>query len=133
VIESAIADIEAPAIAADDPHTLIEEIAVVKLEFFDGFVFRGVDRFGELRDDLPGFFAVLDVGKVLVDQFFELRLDVFRGFGSLEDADDLEHLVIGGNSHAEAIFGVIFEEGVGPSRSFFVAFVVNGVSGVEPQ
>jgi hypothetical protein len=53
VIESAVADIVAPAIAADDPNALVEEIAVVFFEFLDRRVLRGFDRFDEFRNDLP--------------------------------------------------------------------------------
>jgi hypothetical protein len=40
VIQAAVADIEAPAIAADDPNALVEEIAVVFFEFLDRAFFE---------------------------------------------------------------------------------------------
>jgi hypothetical protein len=50
VIQAAVADIEAPAIAADDPNALIEEIAVVFFEFLDRAVLRGFDRFDQVQE-----------------------------------------------------------------------------------
>jgi hypothetical protein len=63
VIQAAVADIVAPAIAADDPNALVEEIAVVLFEFLDrdvlrgstalmssGMIFRSSSRFLMLQD-----------------------------------------------------------------------------------
>jgi hypothetical protein len=39
-----------------------------------------LDRFDQFRDDLPDFFAVLDVRKILIDESLEFRFDIFSGF-----------------------------------------------------
>jgi hypothetical protein len=57
----------------------------------------------------PDDFAVLDVRKILSIRALEFRFDILSGLRGVKDADDVQHLVVGGDPHAIAIFGVIFE------------------------
>ena len=110
VIESAIADIEGPAVTTDDPDGFVDEIAVVVLEFFDGFVFGSLNGFDEVFDKsaLGKSVFAFKGGNILGGEFFEFWLD-FASDSGFEDTEDLADLVVRGDSHTEAVFGVVFE------------------------
>ena len=109
MIESAVTDIVAPAIAADDPNRFIDEITVVIPKFLDRDVLALLDSFHQFRDDTPDNFTGLDIRKVLLDKSLEFRFDIFSGFRGFQDPNDVQHLVVGRDPHAIAVFGVIFE------------------------
>ena len=51
MVNSAVADIVAPAVAADDPNRLVNEVTLISENFLDAFIFGGFDEFDELRSN----------------------------------------------------------------------------------
>ena len=96
VIESAIADIEGPAVTTDDPDGFVDKVTVVVLEFFDGFVFGSFDGFDEVFDKsaLGKSILAFKGSDVLGGKLFELWLD-FAFHGGFEDTEIDEALNAG--------------------------------------
>src|SRR5690606_35249913 len=123
VVETAVADVVRPAVAADDPDALADERVQYGFEV-PGFGQRILSNpASELLDPLPLF---LDAGfRRLVgvdDRFGEVVADPFTE--SLHQLEAVLPLLVDGESHAEAELGGIFEERVVPRRA--AAFAVFG-------
>ena len=124
VVESSVADVVRPAVAADDPDVLLDEEFGKRgealgfrrsrgfellVQLGDAFALRGDVGFGDLRrfeNRLGEFFA-----------------DRSRGFGESLARDF--GLLVDRVAHAEAEFGVVFEQRVRPGRA--AAVLIDGV------
>ena len=142
MVETAVTDIVGPAVTAENPDGLTDEVIGDGEELTtDGagagtFLTRAaavLESSLELGDGGAHLFDALTLLVVLVDAF-DLRQDRLDGLGSLglgENLVDEFHgeavELVGGNAHTETELGVVFEERVGPRGTAAVgALAVRG-------
>ena len=124
VVEAAVADVVRPAVAADDPEALLDEV-VGDVEEAAG---REALLAGELR--LEGGDALALVGDPLLGPLVGRQeagdeLVAEEAAQLLDELGGVLGLLVEGEAHAEAELGVVLEEGVRPGRAAPVA--VDGV------
>ena len=124
VVYSAVADVVGPAVAAEDPLTLLDQQVLVLEHGFAQLAVLG-QRGEQLRGSgLAGFALVLDF-EPLIDGLDQLLL---AGVGFLDLEQVLGELLSslgGGEEHAVTELGIVLEEAVGPGGA--VAVFVHGV------
>ena len=93
-----------------DPDGIVDKITVVVLELFDSFVFGSFNGFDEVFDKsaLSKSVFAFKGSDVLGGEFFEFWFD-FASDSGFEDTEGLADFVVRGDSHTEAVFGVVFE------------------------
>ncbi len=134
VVDATVTDIVGPTITTDDPLGDLGEQVLLGDDGLEGLGGVGGVHDGELGvDGLGDLLAGLGVGEVdepVAEEVHELGLEgVLLLLEELLDVG-LEGVTSlgGGDGHAEAVLGVILEEGVGPGGT--LALLVHGV-GVE--
>ena len=115
MIKSAVANIICPAIATDDPYGLGDEVSLHFEQNFDIFVGRSFNILDEGVYNSTLCISVItccDISlEVCCKSIFNL---VHVLFHCLEDLAGLVGLC---NSHTEAVFSIIFEQGVSPCNT----------------
>ncbi|MPM40671.1 hypothetical protein SDC9_87317 [bioreactor metagenome] len=120
MVEAAETDIVCPAVTSEDPYGLLDEIVLSAGYLAQELIAFRPDITAENRKNLfrrsLGFFSVVHGFNPLA----ESGLHVFGNIHlqkALHRIDDVRHGGVEGEFHAVAVFGVVFEEGVGPCRS----------------
>ena len=142
MVETTVTDIVGPAVTAEDPDGLADEVVGDRKELTADRAGAGTFLAGaaavlesslELGDGGAHLFDALALLVVLVDtlDLRQDRLDGFRSLGLGENLVDEFHgeavELIGRNAHTETELSVVFEERVGPRRTAAVgALAVRG-------
>ena len=130
MVQTAVADIIGPTVAAQNPDGFFDEVVSQAQQAFAGFAtFFGafVQNIFEFRNAFALFFHTRISALVGVDNrihqggvFFK---SAFFGFGQSRFGIVVE--LVKRQAHTQAKFGVVFKQGVRPSRAFaVVAFAI---------
>ena len=130
VVESAVADVVSPAVAAKDPDGLLDEVVCEGVELLGFLLVAFSKALFEFSDSGALLFDLSLVGLRSVLDSFKKRLALGAAFAGEELVDQFEgeaFELVDAQAHAETELSVVFEEGVGPGRAAAVgALTVRG-------
>ena len=118
MVQAAEADIVGPAVTAEDPVRTLDEEVLVRIDRVEQRIiaFFFFQQRGQFRRPFAGAGAVVDVGQPVGAG--RLQFVAHRQFGRRFDVRrQAQPRLFDAEEHAVAVFGVVFEQGVGPGRA----------------